>query len=205
MAKNTASISNDFNGRLRSLEYTRKKLASLFLDGLVTRRDLEQVYQGLFLEAVAVFESCIEQLFMGLLTNQITAYSNRSLPKVNFLSRATAWPIVVGGRFYDWLPYSRTIEHAKCFFKDGHPFTALDNNEVEKTEEFRIIRNVIAHRSDYAKKQFEAKVIGSTALSPREKKVGAYLSGNFRLSPPQTRYENLVINMASIFEKICSV
>lgn len=203
MAKSTIILSNDFRTRLHSLEFTRKKLDILFSSSSITRRDIEQVYQGLFLESVAAFESFIEELFLGLLTGQVNPHSTRTSPKVIFASRSTAMPIVFAGRFYDWLPYNRTSERAEHFFKNGHPFSALLPNDISKTEEFRLIRNVIAHKSDHAKKLFEKSVIGLTALPPRERRVGGYLVGHFRSSPPQTRYENLIIDMAAIFEKIC--
>jgi len=203
MAKSTATLSNDFRTRLRSLEFTRRKSDILFSSGSITRRDIEQIYQGLFLESVAAFESFIEELFLGLLTGRVNPRSTRTSPKVIFTSRSTAMPIVFAGRFYDWLPYSRTSERAKHFFKNGHPFSVLTSIDINKTDEFRFIRNAIAHKSDHAKKSFEKLVIGPTALLPRERRVGAYLVGHFRSSPPQTRYENLIIDMAEIFEKIC--
>ena|SRR3989344_8775174 len=204
MAKSTAILSNNFRTRLRSLEFTRKKFDALFLNGLIIRRDIEQVYQGLFLESVAAFESFVEELFLGLLTGQVSPHSAQTSPKVIFTSRSIAMPIVFAGNFYDWLPYNRTSKKAKHFFNNnGHPLSTLLKNDIDKTEEFRLIRNAIAHKSDYAKKLFERSVIGPTALSPRERRVGAYLVGHFRSSPPQTRYENLVIDMSVIFEKIC--
>jgi len=203
MAKSTATLSNDFRTRLHSLEFTRKKLDILFSSGSITRRDIEQVYQGLFLESVAAFESFIEELFLGLVTGQVNPRSTRTSPKVIFASRSTAMPIVFAGRYYDWLPYNRTSDRAEHFFKNGHPFSVLLSSDINKTDEFRLIRNAIAHKSDYAKKLFEKSVIGPTALAPRERRVGAYLVGRFRSSPPQTRYENLIIDMAEIFEKIC--
>ena len=203
MAKSTVALSNDFNGRLHSLEYTRKKINQLFVGNQITRRDAEQVYQGLFLESVAAFESFIEDLFLALLTLKVKPNSYRTVPRVFFASRVIAMPVIFNGKYYDWLPYDRTKNRAKHFFKDGHPFTVLDQRDIDKTAEFLAIRNVIAHKSLHAKNQFENKVIGSTSLSPRERKVGAYLMGNFRSSPSQTRYEGLVLDMSSIFEKIC--
>lgn len=112
-------------------------------------------------------------------------------------------PVVFNGPYYDWLPYDRTSKRARHFFKDGYPFTVLNQDDTNKIDGFLAIRNVIAHKSTFAKKRFEEKVIGSTSLPPRERKVGGYLVGNLRSSPPQTRYENLIIEMATIFEKIC--
>src|SRR3989344_5155784 len=203
MAKRAAAISIDFRARLNSLEYTRKKISKLFIDGRIARRDVEQVYKGLFLEATVAFESFIEDLFLGLLTNRILPNSSFTAPKIVFSSRAVAMPIIFNGLYYDWLPYEHTRKRAKHFFKDGYPFTVLASDDSDKIESFLCIRNAIAHKSTHAKKKFEDKVIGSTSLPPRERKVGAYLSGNFRSSPQQTRYESLILDMASIFEKIC--
>ena len=83
MAKSAASTSGDFRTRLRSLEYTRNKLHKLFLTGQITRRDIEQVYQGLFLEAVAAFESHIELFFIGLLSKSIDPHSRLTVSKAN--------------------------------------------------------------------------------------------------------------------------
>jgi len=203
MAKTTQSISDELKARLHSLEFTRKKVEQLSATGLITRRDIEQIYKGLFLESVAALESSIEDLFLGLLIGQITPRSTRTTSKIILSSRLAAQQIVFAGKFYDWLPYDRTTERAEHFFKNGHPFSILNNGDKAKTEEFRLIRNAIAHKSHHARKQFEDKVIGSTALTPRERKVGGYLVGSFRSSPRQTRYENLIIDMALIFEKVC--
>jgi hypothetical protein len=204
MAKSASTVSHEFKTRLRSLEYTQKKVGVLFAKGLITRRDLEQIHQGLFLEAVAAFERFLEDLFLGLLTRQVNPNSSRTSPRVFLGSRVIAMPVVFNGPYYDWLPYDRTLKRAGDFFKDGHPFTILDQNDKNKIDSFLIIRNVIAHKSAFAKKKFENRVIGSSSLPPRERKVGGYLVGNFRSSPPQTRYENLIIEMATIFEKICT-
>ncbi len=203
MAKSTAAISTDFKKRLNSLEYTRKRIDKLSIDGLITRRDIEQIYQGLFLEATAAFESSVEKLFLGLLTKKITPNSTRTIPKVFFSSNAIAMPIIFNGPYYDWFPYYKTLQRANHFFKNGHPFTVLNRSDEDKIEIFLIIRNTIAHKSAHAKKRFEVNVIGSTTLSPRERRVGTYLTSNFRSSPQQTRYKNFILSMASIFEKIC--
>ena len=203
MAKSAVAISVDFRKRLNSLEYTRKKASTLFIDNRITRRDVEQIYQGLFLEATAAFESLIEDLFLGLLTKRIILNSSRTSPKIFFTSRAIAIPIIFNGPYFNWLPYENTQQRAKDFFKDGHPFTVLSQSDLNQIKNFLLIRNAIAHKSTHAKRKFEDRVIGPTPLSPRERRVGAYLAGNFRSSPSQTRYENLILDMASIFEKLC--
>jgi len=205
MAKSTESLSNLFTSRLQSLEFTRKKVNYLFSKKRIVRRDIEQIYQGLFLESVAGFEHYVEDLFLGLATKKIIPHSQRTALKVSFSSGQTARAVIFGNNKYcDWLPYNRTIERAEKYFKEGHPFSIINSSEEAEIKNFVYIRHAIAHKSEHAKKQFEDKVIGSTSLSPRERKVGAYLFGSFRSSPSQTRYENLVIEMATMFEKICS-
>ena len=67
----------------------------------MTRRDIEQIHQGLFLEAVAAFERFIEDLFLDLLTKKATPYSSKTIPRVFFSSRAVAMPVVFNGLYYD--------------------------------------------------------------------------------------------------------
>jgi len=117
MAKGALALSNDFKTRLHSLECTRKKINELFTINQITRRDAEQVYQGLFLEAVAAFERYIEELFLGLLTKKIKPKSSKTVARVFFTSRIIAMPVVFNGSYYDWLPYGKTTKRAKHFLE----------------------------------------------------------------------------------------
>ena len=190
---------------LRALDKSRQKIESLFDQGNLSRREVEQVYGNLFLNAVILLESFIENLFMGLLVGRIDPDSSKINPKVNFNSDRTARPIVYGGKKYvDWLPYSLTEERSQKFFRNGIPFTLLDKTDKDFLNTKVIyLRNTIAHKSNHSIRMFEKHVIYSLPLTPREGTPGGFLRSLFRMQPPQTRYEYFVNNIGVIVQKLC--
>ncbi len=70
MARPAMSLANKFIGHLNHLEKTRTKMEKLLTTGAVVRRDIEQVYAGLYLEAITSLERLIENLFIGLLVGR---------------------------------------------------------------------------------------------------------------------------------------
>jgi hypothetical protein len=187
----------------RRLDSTRLKCERLFSGTSLSRRDIEQVYVGLYLDAIVSFERFIETVFIGYLAGTIIPQSSRIAPRVSLRSESTSRDVVQGGNSYvDWFPYRLTEKRAEAFFTKGMPFCGLEKAEKKTIEHLFIIRNVIAHKSAHSTKLFEREVIGSLPLSGRERIPAAYLRGTFRISPVQTRYENLVGEMASIAQKL---
>lgn len=203
MSKQSILLFNKLNNHLKNLEYTRKKIEKLVSKDIIVKRDVEQVYKGLFLEIYSSFENFIEELFLGLLLDKYVQNSS-VCTKVSFKSTKMARKVVFGGKPYvDWLPYKEhTVKRAKIFFRKGFPFTCLSEDEKNKLKECNIIRNVIAHKSKAAISRFDKEVIGSGLLPPAEKKPIGYLRGAFRQYPLQTRYENYLIYINNISYKI---
>jgi len=105
---------------------TRKKMEHLYLKRDVVRRDIEQVYAGLFMDTLTTFEQLIEDLFLGLLSGRFTIQQQIVVPLMAFRNKTAIRPAVYNGRRYvDWLPYYRTEERAEIFFRAGGPFTNL--------------------------------------------------------------------------------
>ncbi len=135
--------------------------------------------------------------------------SSSVVPRVFFKSDQVAREVIFSDRNYvDWLPYRLTQKRANAFFRNGMPFTCLNKPEnkpdLKKLEKLLYIRNIIAHKSSYSRKKFEDKVIGSSPVPLLERTPAGYLRGIFRITPSQTRYENLINEMASIAKKLCS-
>lgn len=186
------------------IEPTRTKMETLMYNGEIVRRDIEQIYKGLYLEAVCCFEHFLEDLFIGLLTGRFKHPSPSVVPRVTFKSSKVARDIVLGGHNYvDWLPYNHTKQRANAFFRNGLPFTLLEPRDKQIIEQICHIRNAIAHQSNHAKKQFDDKVIGDIPIPPRDRTPAAFLRSKFRIAPVQSRYENLIIEMAGIAIKLC--
>lgn len=202
MARNAPDLASDLNGHLRRLDSTRRKLEHLHSAGQIKRHDIEQVYVGLYLDAIVSFERFIEELFLGYLSRRIIC-PTQVHPRVTFASSLVTRDVVLGGKSYvDWFPYDHTVKRANAFFRGGSPFTLLDNSDKKEVENLMAIRNAIAHKSSYSLNIFEKKILGSLPLTGKERSPPGYLRSIFRSSPAQTRYENLIINIALIAKKI---
>lgn len=202
MSKKASKLADELAGHLRRLNSTRRKLEQLFSVGKIKRHDIEQVYVGLYLDAIVSFERFVEELFLGYLTGRI-ATSGQVHPRVTFISVNVARDVVCSGKNYvDWFPYDFTIKRANAFFRAGIPFTALSNPDKKTIEQMMCIRNALAHKSNHSLKLFENNVLGNLHLIKNERSPSGYLRSLFRISPDQTRYENLVIEMAQIAQKL---
>lgn len=204
MPRPSHRLADDLISHLQNIEKTRSKMENLFSSGAIVRRDIEQVYAGLYMNAITSLEHVIENLFIGLLVGNLTARTTAVAPRVRFSSNGVARDVVFGGQNYvDWFPYDRTVKRAKAFFRTGLPFTLLTNADRHTLERLLYIRNAIAHPSSHARRMFEDKVIGTLPLTSREKTPTGFLRSPFRISPYQTRYENVISEMVSISNVLC--
>ena len=97
MVRPAISLANKFIGHLNYLEKTRAKMERLLTTGAIVRRDIEQIYAGLYLEAITSLERFIENLFIGLLVGRIAPASSEIVQRVSFKSDRVAHDIVFGG------------------------------------------------------------------------------------------------------------
>ena len=205
MPRTATTVSDRFYGHMRYLDMTRRKMERLLATKQIVVRDVNQIYAGLYLDAIASFEKMIEDLFIGLATGRLESNSVQIVPLVSFANNKAVRPIIFAGRSYaDWLPYHYTERRAKVFFREGIPFTSLSSGDKTQLETLGVIRNAIAHRSDYSTRLFQNRVIGSQSLMNREKSPAGYLRSIFRASPLQRRYEDFVNSMATIAVKLCA-
>lgn len=202
MARNATVLADELIGHLRRLDSTRRKLEGLFSAGKIKRHDIEQVYVGLYLDAIVSLERFIEELFLGYLSGRFFT-STQVHPRVTFASNSVARDIVLSGKSYvDWFPYDHTIKRANAFFRSGAPFTTLDKTDKTTIENLMAIRNAMAHKSSHSIKIFEKYILSGLSLTGKERTPPGYLRSIFRASPDQTRYENLIIEMAGIAQKL---
>lgn len=133
-----------FIGHLKTLELTRAKIEQLFNRGLLVRRDVERVYEGLYLDAIASLELSLEELFIQILTGR--GPSRSVVARVTFRSGQVARDVMLGGerKYLDWLPYERTEKRAKAFLRSGEPFTNIGTSNKRTIEELLSIRHAIA-------------------------------------------------------------
>lgn len=205
-SKQSTILSDNLYQKISSLEHTRRRMDRLFSEKKIYRRDVEHVYEGIFLKAVTEFEAYIESLFMGILHNKYKLTGRKKPARVVFDSKQIAYDIVLGGNSYvDWMPYDKLKKRANIFFEKGEPFTILDPTERDTLTQIMAIRNAIAHNSSYSKKRFEESVIrGAAGLPTEHKSPAGFLRYVYRTGPNQTKFENYMLELVGIASKISS-
>lgn len=203
MPKPSSDLAKTLTNRLRSLESTRLKIEDQVLAGNLNIRDALRAYEGLFLSVHVDFEQFIEELFIGLLVDGRGLISSRSdiVPRIKVNTHQIAREVILGSsrrRYIDWLPYQKTLDFASTYFRGGRPFSDLSENQLQLLTKCNLIRNALAHKSRYSINRFLTSVIGATPLPANERNPAGYLRGNFRLHPPQSRYEIFTSQLAVI-------
>jgi hypothetical protein len=204
VAKRTIDILNAFKKKLVALESTRIKLEILFSKDKLAKRDIEEVYSSLFISTTALFESAIENLFLGLLTKQIKHSHKSFKAKIVVKNIDHARAVVCPERKYiDWLPYERTVHLANIFFKDGLPFNAINNDDVKTINDCLIIRNALAHQSNHSLDKFKKNILSSRTINSRDRKPKKFLRIQFSSSPPTNYYQYYTSELLRLLKAIC--
>lgn len=204
MPTQALDISDELIKELDSLDRTRRKIEQLARHRRLVRRDVEQVYSGLFLDAVTSFERHIERLFVGMLVRAIHT-NNTVTPRVQIRSHKVAREVLKGSqRYVDWLPFHYTEKRAEAFFRGGRPFTQLTDQDKKQLQHLMWVRNAIAHKSAHAQRVFLQNVVSNAPIPQREKTPAGYLRSVFRIAPRQTQYEALIGDMVAVSRRLCS-
>lgn len=197
-------LSERLTKKYKALDLTRKRVDRLFVNNQIALRDKKQFYEGLYLKTHVLFETFLEELFYGLLVeNSSVETPNNIVTRVSIKSHVIARDLVQAGKDYmDWIPYERTMDAAKLYFRNGDPFCGLNHNEREDIYKSHVMRNVIAHESRHSLRKFEQHLIGATALPTSERKPAGYLMGIYATNPNQTRYELYAAKLRNIATKL---
>lgn len=195
------SALDDLERRLRALRSTRNKLETLYAGGLLARRDIERVYEGLYVGCMTSFEDFFESRFFELVLKP-ESRTSQVIPRADFRSSAILRGFVLGDRsFVNWLPFSRTADRAKVYLRGSRPFDSITSSEKRQMTMWMVIRHAIAHTSLEARRQFENQVLAGVPLPPRERTPAGYLRSSVR--PGTTRFENISNQMLAIGSKLC--
>ena len=200
---NARGIANEVGIRARALDRYLQRMERLFLDGTVTRQDVERAYSGGLLEFHAFLERSIERLFVGLLRSRLVHSSARVRSLIAVESDAVAHNIIIGERRYvDWLPFEgRTMKRARAFFASGLPFCNLDSADQASFDELSTVRNALAHQSAPALRKFEKKFIDQKLIPPAQHRPTAYLRGPHTVG--QSRMNYLLSRAVVTMNKLC--
>lgn len=188
---------------LQTLDYTRKRMEALYSTGEITKRDLDSVYEALFLRAVTSFESFLEELFLAILERRTKYKKARKVaPRMTTKSRVALTDIVFQNRQYlNWIPFNHTEERAMLFLADGKPFSDLETGDRAVVKTITTIRHAIAHRSKHSMREFERTVTASHSLLWGERSPAGFLRS--RVQPSVSRFEVYVGELARIGVALC--
>ena len=189
----------------KELEKTRVRMESLLVSGNISIPDIERVYSGLYLSLFNEFEGTIENLFLGLLSGKYYSKTQNIQCILKIKPNTMTQDVVFGGRNYvDWLPYKdNTIPRAKRFFLNGEPFTLISSSQSSNLDDYCVIRNAIAHKSESAHQKFQT-IINNLPLLPQERTPSGYLRSTPSSSSSQTQFEIASLELESISRLICS-
>jgi hypothetical protein len=203
MSRAATQLFYEFAGHLKSTNYTRAKSEALFSFKRIVKRDVSLIYSGLFIDAVTSFEQFIEKLFVGLLVGRIS-HSLRVKPLAKFKSSKICKEIICNERPYvDWLPYDKTLKKAKIYFEDGEPFSLVDSSYIKKLRDMSIIRNSLAHKSEFAQSKFINIIKSVPYLTTEEKRPIGFLRGAHISSPViVSRYEGYMGTLLGVSKRL---
>lgn len=193
MSRTSNALSEALARRYRQLDGSRRRIEELFAKKEISRRAVEHMYEGLFLNVHRAFEAFMEDLFIGLLVDGagLTSARRDIYARVTVKSNSVARELIVGrrGRYVDWLPYEKTLELAKLFFRGGRPFSDLPDNHIQQIAHSVVLRNAIAHTGRYSQDRFHKIIVNSVNLPLGHRSPAGYLRDVYAKNPLQTRYE----------------
>lgn len=186
--------------QLERLGRTADRLETLHAQGSLARRDLDAVYEGIYIRALTVFESFIEDLFFDIMLGRVTYPSRRDVvPRISVRNEAILYGIVKPGRAHlDWLPYGSTRERARLYLRGGRPFCEVDGGADQTIYKWTVVRNRIAHDSREAQAKFEQHILAQYALPPRSRNPVGFLRQQVQVNPNATRFDVILQEMAAI-------
>ena len=189
-----------FHRKLTWNERTRQSIEAQFQCGNLLLRDIETVYEGLFLRTVVAFEDLIECTFFDILEGD--SPNPDWWARVVGEKKALRECVLEGKAYLDWLPIQRTLDRANIYLEDGEPFTLFDDDDKSKLFQIITIRNAIAHAGDNARGKFRQKVIGNTNLRRNEKSPAGFLRSIARSNPVTTRFQIYTQSLGNIALKL---
>lgn len=204
MSSSSQELLKKLQNKYKTLDSIRNKQEDLFYKKIIIKRDIEEVYSAIFLDAIVNFEAFLEELFFGILLNRIrTSYPNVKA-KIVVSNKNIANDLVLRDKnYYPWLPYKDMKKIAKLLLVDGRPFTFLTSYHEDQIDKCLAIRNAIAHMSEDSKKKFKIKIqqsIGFNLVRPNPKK---FLRLQYSFSPPLNYYQKYIGELLGIAQLLC--
>ncbi len=171
----------------------------------IRQRDLDSVYEALFLRGITSFEVLLDELFFDILLKRKRYPAARNVKlRMTTTSPDALNEIVLQGhrKYLNWLPFRETKDRAKLYLEEGRPFTELDGGDENVISTVATIRNAVAHKSAYALGEFRRTVIGQQNLLRSERTPAGFLRSQIQANPKRVRFQTYIGEMARIAAKL---
>lgn len=179
-----------FSGYVRRVQRCCLRVEGEFGAKRLRITDVELVYSSGFLAVVTRWEGFLEtSLFEAVCSpapERLEQKRHLSVASRSHFQRLLFHP----GRDYASLTTVRQARDTyELFLKGGGPFGAISEENQTFIQQAIWIRNAIAHSSESAARTFREKVPGVDSLPINRRQPSAFLRHEFRLSPPQRRFD----------------
>lgn len=202
--KSAAILHAKLVGHLRLVNVTRNSAEKLLATQKLTRRDVELIYRGIFIDTCTSFERFLEDLFLGYLCKKYKPSTGNVITRIDVRSLPVAREVLKGSRSYvDWLPINLTIDRANLFFRKGFPFSTISTQDKKDLLLLTATRNALAHNSKFSSKKFvDAAKANFPFLTLSEQKPIDFLRSLYSRSPSMTHFEFMLRKISHISRSI---
>jgi hypothetical protein len=167
--------------------------------------DVELVYASSFLSICCQWEGLLESSLLEVVVGSPSAKPGRGRLATFRGRRHLRDVLLYPNKDYIGLEtLKRAIGLATLFVPNGKPFSEVSEANQTYLHQAVVVRNAIAHQSDFAIKKFRASVPGVASLPTSKRTPGAFLRHEFRQDPTQTRFELYVTAFKSAASEIRS-
>lgn len=119
---------------------------------------VEQIAELSYLKSYLAWETFLEESFIRLLQGAHTLSGRQAPRHANPISLDHARNLLIGlekgGRYSDWTRRSKVTDRANLLFKDGKPFVGPLQAAARDLDDMAMLRDCIAHRSEFVRKNF---------------------------------------------------
>jgi hypothetical protein len=170
----------------------------------LTIRRLEALYETSYLRIFLFWEDFLEQSFLRYLCGYESTTGPAVLRVPKFSTLAGAQLAILGNRKYiTWANHKFVVQRAQHFVNAGFHEIVLNSN-LARLEAFQSIRDRIAHRSEYARRQFDGATVSLVGRRFPASSPGKFLRHTAIASPvPKSWLQHIAIELKSLAVQIC--
>lgn len=202
--RKVSAIYNDFKTEMARIERFDNYNQLEFSSGRLSTAHLHFLSASLFFRAYKNYESVIEDSFILYCQNK--PGRNGNIPKSYLLpmnSKHTKALLNFPRDFTDWSSPATIISRSEMFLRNGFKYKPVISSYLSKLQDYKKIRNYIAHKSDFAHNQY-SKVVQSYhgALPLIIPEPGEYLNYISRTDPSKYILIEIFETLKDIVDKI---